>query len=259
MGKRTSNKIPLLARKSKDPSPLITTLENLCFPCRCLLCHAPLTRQRLRICEQCLPDLPLLHRPICPHCGTIFPDSGSDSDHLCGICRQQPWDFDKGRALLAYTDQVGKLIHAFKFQGQRTALASFNELAHRSELLHDLSEPDLIIPVPLHPSRLRHRGFNQAAVLAASLFPHQRHKICHDLQRSRATTPQTGLSGKERRQNVVGSFSILHKEIISNHKILLVDDVFTTGSTINECAKILKKAGASQVEVVTLAMAIQRN
>ncbi len=129
-------------------------------------------------------------------------------------------------------------------------------LAEKS-LIHQLSTPDIIVPVPLHPTKLRSRGFNQSVLLAKVLFPNQQDKIRHSLVRTRHTRPQTGLKGGERRRNVVGAFAVRQGEVVRGQKICLVDDVYTTGTTVNECAKTLKKAGAVRVEVATLAMVVQ--
>lgn len=252
------SKIARIWRKSKKPWPLLSALTDLCFPPQCLGCGSLAVAGDLRLCVECLARWPLLRHPICPACGVNFPNSGSASDHLCAVCRQQPWAFTKARALMAYDEQVARLIHAFKFRGEHSALTTFARLAKQSAVLADLDRPDLLVPVPLHPSRLRQRGFNQAAVLIPVLCPGQGGFLRHALQRVRATKPQKGLSGKERRRNVVGSFAVVDTQMVAGKKILLCDDVFTTGTTLNECAKTLRGAGAAQVEVVTLSRVMQR-
>ncbi len=118
-------------------------------------------------------------------------------------------------------------------------------------------EPDIILPVPLHISRLRSRGFNQALLLARVCFPEWQGKIQPDLlHRHKPTIPQTSLSGKARRNNLKGAFSVSDPGLVAGRKILLIDDVFTTGATLNECAKTLSKAGAAEIEAFTLAMAL---
>jgi ComF family protein len=116
------------------------------------------------------------------------------------------------------------------------------------------SDLDLILPVPLHPGRLRQRGFNQSLLLAR--YFGRKHSIPLDftaLQRSRPTPPQTQLSGSQRQTNVRGAFQVRRPEGVSEKRILLIDDVFTTGATVRECAKVLLGAGAKQVDVLTLA------
>jgi ComF family protein len=117
-----------------------------------------------------------------------------------------------------------------------------------------LAQPDLIVPVPLHKKRLRQRGFNQALELARLFFPLEKARIRPTiLMRTRWTTPQAGLGGRERRRNLAGAFQVGDGEKILAKKILLVDDVFTTGSTVNECAKVLRQSGAADIQVLTLA------
>ena len=251
------DKIACLARKSKIIARLGRAGLDLCFPPRCLGCDSLEVETRLLLCPACLARFPLLARPLCSCCGMPFVKSGSDHDHLCAVCLQKPWAFSKARALLCYDEQVAHLIRAFKFQGRRDALATFATLARRSETIADLASPDMVVPVPLHPRRLRQRGFNQAAVLAARLPPRLRPRISHALVRIRDTTPQRGLDGRQRRRNVRGSFALTPGHGVAGRKILLCDDVFTTGSTLNECATTLLAAGAARLEVVTLAMVVK--
>jgi ComF family protein len=185
----------------------------------------------------------------------MYVKSGGDS-HLCTLCRQKKYAFERARAVFCYNDKIGKLIHSLKFSGKKTGLSTMAVLAQNSSLA-DLSSPDIIVPVPLHPLKLKGRGFNQSLLLAQVFFPDQKAKIHHCLVRSRHTRPQTGLKGDERRKNVVGAFLVRETERVQGKKICLVDDVFTTGTTVNECAKTLKKAGAASVEVATLAMVVK--
>jgi ComF family protein len=127
------------------------------------------------------------------------------------------------------------------------------QLVKDSGLLEELAKPDYIIPVPLHPRRLRQRGFNQSLLLARAIFAQRADCILpHLLQRNRWTGSQTGRSGKDRRKNLTGAISLAQAGSVQDATLLVIDDVFTTGTTVNECAKVLKKAGAGQVEVLTL-------
>ena len=120
-----------------------------------------------------------------------------------------------------------------------------------------LQQHDLIVPVPLHIKRLRQRGFNQALVLCRKIFPASRDKIgSRVLERHAWTQPQTGLSGPDRRRNVRNEFTLRRPEQIKNKRVLLVDDVFTTGATVNECARLLLKGQASRVDVFTFARVV---
>ena len=232
-------------------------LGDLCFPPHCLCCATPLPwGSKTNICSTCLPRLSSMTTPHCPVCGRMYANSGGDS-HVCGVCIEHRYDFDKARSVFRYNEEIGTLIHSLKFVGKKTGLRTMATLADNSSL-KGLSEPDVIVPVPLHVEKLRTRGFNQSLLLARALFPEHKEKIGHYLIRSRPTKPQTGLKGDERRKNVVGAFAVPDPQEVKGKKICLVDDVFTTGTTVNECAKTLKKAGAATVEVATLAMVVTK-
>lgn len=229
------------------------SLRELCFPAVCLLC-----RQRLpaftpvHLCLDCLTRIRLIEPPLCQCCGVEF--AGAGDNHFCGPCLSKPPHFSRARAIFRYDDESASLVHAFKYGGQTVGRATFCALAKKVAPLTDLAVPDLIIPVPLHRRRLQARGFNQALVLARFLFPQAGQKIAvHLLRRSRWTDPQTTLSGRERRRNLVGAFEISRPEQIAGQRILLIDDVFTTGTTLDECARVLKNNGAAAVEALTLA------
>jgi len=230
----------------------LASCQELAFPSSCLGCQRRLPWRRLPLfCDDCRSEIAVISSPRCQCCGMTFAAGG---DHLCGSCLRQSFAFDLARAALAYQPPVTGLISALKFQGQLTGLSSLAALARSSSGFRELSVPELILPVPLHPRRLRERGFNQALLLARACFPELR-ELIHPgvLQRHRPTMPQTALSGTLRRRNLVGAFSLIQPHTVNNRKILLVDDVFTTGSTVQECARILRGGGAVGVEVFTLA------
>ena len=234
---------------------LLASCQELVFPSSCLGCGRRLFWRRLPLfCDDCLAGIPALASPRCQCCGAPFPGG---ADHLCGPCLRDTFAFDLARAALAYQPPITVLISALKFQGQLTGLASLAALARSSTAIRELSPPELILPVPLHHHRLRERGFNQALLLARACFPEHR-ALIHTgvLHRHRATVPQTSLSGTLRRKNLAGSFSLIQPQMVTNRNILLVDDVFTTGQTVHECAKVLRKATAGRIEVFTLARAL---
>ena len=155
---------------------------------------------------------------------------------------------------MLYDPPIANAIQNCKYHGELAGLASFAALARNSSAIAELTECDYILPVPLHLKRLRQRGFNQALLLARALLPRQQQQINHDLLlRQRWTRPQAGMGGGERRVNLRGAFALARPELIKNRRILLVDDVLTTGSTVNECARVLERAGAAVIEVLTLA------
>jgi ComF family protein len=164
------------------------------------------------------------------------------------------------RALGAFDGSLQETIHRWKYQGKITLTSFLGEWM--AEGLYHYWDPnlfDLLIPVPLHPQRLRERGFNQALLLVKRLslrtaIPYRKRL----LQKRKPTIPQVNLSGAEREKGVKGSFYINGMEEVKGKKILLVDDVYTTGATVNECSKVLVAAGAERVDVLTLAHALKK-
>ncbi len=232
----------------------LKSIKELFFPPVCLVCRAGLVKiQDLHLCPTCSADVTLITPPLCTCCGMVFNSKAGDN-HFCSTCLKSPYFFSKARAILPYSDKAAKLIHSFKYNGSTSQFSTFKVLWLRSGLKDDLFSPDLIIPVPLHIDRLRERGFNQALLLAQIFFSDQKEKITpHILKRLKKTPHQTTLSGQARRKNMKNAFAIIDKEIIKSKRILLVDDVFTTGTTVNECARILHQAGADEIQVLTLA------
>ena len=233
---------------------LYPALKDILFPATCLLCHERLGQAgSLLLCPTCTTQMPLIRPPLCTCCGKEFPDAAT-GNHLCGSCLTKPPYFSCARAIFRYNKFTAPLIYSFKYQGRTTARNTFAALRERVPSINDLTVPDVIIPVPLHKKRLRERGFNQALELARLFFPKNKNNIrASALIRKRWTTPQTSLSGKNRRRNLAGAFQIKDPRPIKAKNILLVDDVLTTGTTANECAKVLQQNGAADIEVLTLA------
>lgn len=187
---------------------------------------------------------------MCLLCGRPFAGP-SGTDHLCGRCLLCPPSYDRARSLFHFTGVVRKLVHRVKFLGCGHALKALCDLA-REELGDCEMSSGLIVPVPLHPRRLRSRGFNQSAMIARGIFPEGR--VCVDLlAKVRDTRPQTGLGAGERAGNVRGAFALARALPKGVTRVTLVDDVYTTGATVSECAKVLKKGGVEEVHVLTVA------
>lgn len=239
-------------RTSISPHPWWRAGLDLLFPPACLGCGcAVASSQPPLFCPACREQLTLLAPPFCSCCGRPLPDAAGRG-HTCGRCLAKAPAFARARALLLYDGPVIEAIHRLKYQGEAAGLATF---AHFHQIAPPaLAAPELIIPVPLHPKRLRERGFNQAQKLAQAFFPAATTKLQSDLLlRLRHTAPQTGMSGTERRRNLKNGFAVASAAPLRGKTILLIDDVYTTGSTVNECAKVLRRAGAARVEVLTLA------
>ena len=233
----------------------IDSCQELVFPSYCLECEQRLPCRELPLlCCDCLSNISYIHSPQCSCCGIPFK---AGQDHLCGLCLKKNYAFDLARAAIHYQEPVASLISSFKFNGTLTGLTTLAYIAQNSPGAKDLSEPDVILPVPLHIQRLRERKFNQASLIAQTCFTNYMDRIKPNiLIKRRATSPQTGLNGIERRKNLSGAFSLKNKEQVRDKSVLLVDDVFTTGQTVHECAKVLRKVGAKRIEVFTLARAI---
>jgi ComF family protein len=224
-------------------------LPQLLYPPRCLLCGAAGQQDR-DLCADCAADLPHNRHP-CARCALPLPP-GSPADALCGACTQQAPAFDRCYAALQYDELTGILISRLKFHnklshGRLLSQLLIDYLAQRQAPL-----PDLILPVPLHRQRLRERGYNQALEIARPIGRHfalpVRARLC---QRIRTTPAQTGLDRKTRQRNLRKAFQLTGK--VDGHAIALLDDVVTTGATVSELAKLLKRAGAARVDVWAVA------
>jgi ComF family protein len=229
---------------------VLQSIPALIFPAHCRLCRSPLSGGP-DLCPGCLHDLPWLEagcpqcaRPLAPGCEPV----------LCGACQQRAPAFDAATALLHYRPPADYLVQRFKFAGE-LALAPLlaGLLAIKIAARHS-SLPGQLIPVPLHASRLRERGFNQATELARVLG--RRLDLCVDhrlCQRVRRTEPQSTLPIKQRHANLRNAFTV-NGRLASTH-VAIVDDVMTSGHTSGELARILKQAGARRVEVWVIARA----
>ena len=229
---------------------------DLLFPTICVSCGKPVSGS-LSLCERCLAEVRYLGSPLCCRCGTLFV-AGDGGDHLCGNCLAKPPPFILARSLVLYAPPVSTLLQRLKFGGDRTVLSTLMHLAVPFDFTL-FASCDLIVPVPLHRKRLRERGLNQSLLLAHAFFPQEGQAIRPEiLIRTRETVPQTRLGGKERRKNLRDAFAVSRDADIKGKGVCLVDDVFTSGATVIECAGTLIRAGAREVKVVTMAWAVER-
>lgn len=217
------------------------------------------------LCHGCLTGFRPVRSPLCTMCGIMF-RSREDNDHLCGNCIRQPKKFYRARAVGLYTPGFIELVHKFKYAGRTQLAMPFGILMLAAYLRNwKPDDIDLIIPVPLHRKRLRQRGFNQAFLLVSNwgrIAGEMNLRLAgvatekKALVRKRHTAPQTGLGRADRKRNIKKAFGIAEPAKINNKRLLLVDDVYTTGATVNECAGVLLKNGAERVDVLTLARAV---
>lgn len=197
--------------------------------------------------------------PLCTVCGLPF--AGVGPDHLCLGCRSRLPKFRRARARAAVDRHASspliEVLARFKYARDISLAPVLSALLVESLPLAPAH--DLIVPIPLHPERLRWRGFNQAVPLARALGGAGGCPVDpFALMRSRPTAPQVGLGASDRRRNVRGAFTVRHPSRVRGRTILLVDDVMTTGATAHECARVLTRAGARAVDVVVLARALDR-
>lgn len=236
-------------------------LLNLFFPQSCLACGDALARQRDRgVCGACWKRIAglALSPPWCPSCGVPMAARG-DASHLCSRCIVEPPEFAAARSFGVYTAELRSAIHALKFDGRRDLGEPLGRLlASACRESWSAGDLDCIVPVPLHVRRRRERGFNQAAVLARVLS-RELSVACREevLGRSRATPPQVGMDEQQRAHNVRNAFTVPAGAELRGMRILLVDDVYTTGATAASASRALRAAGALRVSVLTLARAVE--
>lgn len=202
--------------------------------------------------------LRFLGAPWCACCGFPF-ETAAKADDLCAACIAEPPDFDVARAALAYDALSARFVLDLKRSGRRDGLATFAGWM-RAAARPELATADLVIPAPLHWRRLAQRGFNQAVWLGHALAKLEGRPF-HPavLDRVKARRSQEGLNAAQRRRNVTGAYRVARGRgaLVAGRRILLVDDVYTTGATVNACARALKRAGAAAVSVVTLARVVR--
>jgi len=219
--------------------PYLEALADHFYPQWCVGCDG---RSSDILCGACFESLPWTGSPTCERCGvpTAF------ETPVCGACKNVDFAFETARAPLRYEGVGKEIVHALKYRGYTPVV---ERLA--APLLAESvgGGYDGIVPVPLHRARLRKRGFNQAALLARALAGRINSPVSDTLQVVRSTRDQVELSAAERRRNVAGAFSAGTR---MRGKLLLVDDVFTTGATTSACAAALLRAGAAEVHAVTL-------
>ena len=232
---------------------------NLVFPPVCPVCKTRLDRkeQDLIICTNCRTAIRPVCPPVCPCCGLPVP-AGDGTGYLCGSCLQEKRYFDVHRTSSLYEGVLKEAIYRFKYGGIFPLATVFGDLLQPTltALSHDYPV-DVMIPVPLHIRRLRERGFNQALLLVKEL--NKRFGIPYGertLKKVKDTPVQSALKKKERRKNLRGAFEVQDQTAIAGKAVVLVDDVYTSGATVNECSRALLKAGAARVAVLTVARAL---
>jgi len=236
---------------------MIARLLDFVFPPLCELCQGVLTHGH-SLCKECAKNLKRVEAPFCQKCGEPF-DGQISGDFSCPNCSQIQLDFDFARSPLQAAGPARELIHALKYRSRfylSEELAPFlSEVLKNDDRLSDLPRNTLVVPVPLHWWRQQVRQGNQALELAKAFTKHSGLTLYPALKRARRTETQTRLTRKERLSNLRDAFEIRSKmrENLAASTVILIDDVFTTGSTAHECARLLKsKAQVDRVIVLTL-------
>ena len=246
------------------------------FPVRCAACRRfwsppkngatgfiatahPLAPLHDILCPECLEVCQLLRRPMCMRCGLMF-KSRTGVDHRCSDCLEGSGYFGMARAVGIHQGGLKELVHGLKYRERRDLADPMGRMLHDTfERFWHTQPVDAVVPIPLHVKRLRQRGFNQSALLlrawqraASEAAVGGTPPSCsRALLRTRRTPPQTGLSRRERRRNIRGAFSVDEKAGLERQRLVLLDDVFTTGATVEEAARVLLAAGAASVDVLT--------
>jgi ComF family protein len=241
---------------------MLKALLDLIYPPRCLVCEdfLPKAGPDLEfpdgICAACGQGFVRNDGPKCSICGRPFP-AGTRSDHWCEGCLRKPPYYEALGAPYAYEGTMATAILRFKYGGMGRAAAVLGPLLADFAFgwLKDAPDP-VVMPVPLHTKRLRQRGYNQSLLLARHVASRLSAQLDYvSLKRPKHTPPQAGLNREERRKNMKGAFVLEGLQSLEGRPVLLVDDVATTGETLNECARILKKAGCPRVLCLVLARA----
>jgi len=231
------------------------TFLDALFPIFCLSCK----KESFWLCEECLNQTKLLDFQICPACEDILTEKGSLC-RACSTCRKS--NIASLVAAVSYEDpNIKKLVHNFKYRFVSDISKPLAKLISKALVQNDIALPDLLVPVPLHPKRLRWRGFNQSFLLASciseEIAPLTGIKILDILERKRFNRPQMQIKDyQERLQNMQNIFALnknIDKNIIKDKRLMLIDDIATTGATLEECAKVLKQFGAKKVFAAVVA------
>ena len=252
---------------------LLHGMGDALFPAKCLGCGRPFSHNTATpptaypagfsaamapyFCLRCRDRWTAVASPLCSRCGLVF-KSREGEDHLCGRCLDRPGAFTRARAAGIYDNTLKTAIHALKFKGKVSLAGPLGRLLLDTFRYYWTDgDIDVVAPVPLHRHRFRQRGFNQAYLLVRGwALPEETVVIRDLLVRTRATDAQTGLDRQQRRSNIRNAFSVSRRGQSAGKRVLLVDDVLTTGATADACADALIRDGAKRVDVLTLARAL---
>lgn len=223
---------------------------DILYPARCPVCDRVLYGRREALCKECWKKLPYIKEPRCKKCGKQI---RREEEEYCADCQRVRHEYTEGRALFAYDAVMQQSVAAFKYKGrQEYAVWYGEELVKRLGGQIEHWGAEVLIPVPVHRTRFRKRGYNQAALLAEQIARCTGIKVDESvLVRTKKTVAQKELSTRDRRKNLQEAFQF-GKNVVQYKKVILVDDIYTTGSTADACAKVLKQNGTEQVYLLCL-------
>lgn len=219
---------------------------------KCICCKDELADKNVYdMCNKCFEQTPFIKINFCKRCGLQFEKDGNG---VCLNCKSNNFHFELARSAVNFSDKMVKVIHKFKYAKYKFLAEPLSYLLYDTFIIQDW-KVDAICYVPLFIKREKNRGYNQSRELANHLSVLTNLPVLHSLQRTRDTPTQTKLTRRQRQENVKDCFKLTNKSSVKNLNILLIDDVFTTGSTSNEISKVLKNSGANKVYVLTVAHA----
>lgn len=228
-------------------------LVDAIFPPACPICAKPRPFKngvRLDACERCMEKLEYISEPTCLKCGKALDDSNRE---LCYDCKSDSHSYNQAAAVYKYSDSIKKSIYNFKYHNKREYATFYaKEMKMNCGDIIAKWNPDVLIPVPIHASKLRIRGFNQAELIAEALGKATGIPVdTQSLERKVKTVPMKELDNVQRRKNLENAFKVA-QNIVKYKKVLIVDDIYTTGATLDACATILKSAGVAEVYGLSL-------
>lgn len=246
--RKLDNKCMNLLKKMKE---ILCSFENLFMKeHECLSCLREIKDgSTFQLCDKCLKDVQFLNDCVCAKCGEKL----NKASLVCDLCKDKDYVFDKNISSCYYTDVPAKIVKRFKFHGKKYYAEYIAKIMLENNNCFD--GVDIITFVPLSKSRMRERGFNQAEEIAKILSESKNIPILSLLVKTKEGKHQSKLNQQERLQNLRDSFSVKEdaRKLVKNKTVLIVDDVFTTGTTLNECSKVLKAKGAKQIFTTTFA------
>ncbi len=224
---------------------------NIVYPVVCPVCGKTLGNRR-QLCKKCQKEIRYIEEPSCKKCGKQLYENERE---YCGDCKKKVHAYDMGIAVFAYNDSIKKSIYDFKYKDMKVYARFYGKkMWEYGKAYLDLWQPQAIVPVPISEQRFRKRGYNQAELIGKELSKNSGIPMdCKILYRRKNTLPQKEVKRENRRKNLENAFHI-SGNVVKYKKIILVDDIYTTGSTIDECAKVLKAFGVEQVYFISLSI-----